>query len=280
MVPQKPPKYIKDAIFLSNTSLNDFLSCPRAYFLKNIYKNPKTSYRIKIASPYISLGATVHDAIKWFLENSGESSLLALDDQFRNFWWKYHGLRGGFVSNEDEAVFGQRGLKMLENFIKNYRKLEKMVPSAKFPKYPLAEDVILTGNLDYVGELADGTLHVIDFKTGTKDEESAIQLYIYAILAENYYQKEVKKLSFWYLDRDLEPKEAVLEPPEKTLSWLVEKAKEVKQALQENNWVCKNQEEGCFGCRNYQAILDGKGQFLFSDHTFKKDVYYFDGKSP
>lgn len=259
---------------MSNTSLNDFLSCPRAYYLKNVYRNPKTGYRIQVASPYISLGATVHDSIKWFLENADKPSLLKLSDQFRNFWWKYHGKRGGFASKEDEAVFGQRGLKMLENFLENHAKLEKMVQFAKFPKYPLVENVILTGNLDYVGQLPEGSLHVIDFKTGTKDEDSPLQLYIYAILAENHYGKEVGRMSFWYLDRDSEPKEVVLEPLEKTLEWLIEKGKEVKQALAENKWVCKNGDEMCRDCRDYQAILDVKGEFMFSDHAYKKDVYY------
>ncbi len=273
MVSRVTQKYIKDAIFISNTSLSDFLKCPRSYYLKNVYRNPKTGYRIQIASPYISLGATVHDAIKWFLENLDRPSLLELNDQFRNFWWKYHGKRGGFSSKEDEALFGQRGLKMLENFLNNYAKLEQMVKSAKFPKYPLIENVMLTGNLDYVGEMPAG-LHVIDFKTGAKDEDSPLQLYIYAILAESYYGKDVKKMSFWYLDRDLEPKEAVLDPLEKTLDWLKEQAREVKTALAEGNWVCRGRVELCFDCRDYQAILDGKGEFMFSDHTYKKDVYY------
>lgn len=274
MIPKQEQKFIKDAIFISNTSLNDFLNCPRSYYLKNVYRNPETGYRIQVASPYISLGATTHDAIKWFLENQDNPSFLAINDQFRNFWWKYHGKRGGFTSKDEEALFGRRGLKMLENFLKNYKNLDKMVKFAKFPKYPLGENVILTGNLDYVGELSDGSLHVIDFKTGTKDEDSPLQLYIYAILAESYYEKDVKKISFWYLDRDEQPKEAVLEPLDKTLDWLQDKAKEIKQALEEDNWVCKNGDELCRDCKDYQAILDGKGEFMFSDHTYKKDVYY------
>lgn len=274
MIPRVVPKFIKDAIFLSNTSLGDFLNCPRSYYLKNVYRNPKSGYRIQVASPYISLGATVHDAIKWFLENQDKQSLLKLSDQFRNFWWKYHGKRGGFSSKEEEKLFGQRGLKMLENFLANFKKLEKMVQFDKFPKYPLTENVVLTGNLDYVGQLSDGSLHVIDFKTGTRNEDSPLQLYIYGILAENHYGKEVKKMSFWYLDRDTEPKEAVLDPLEKTLEWLVEKGKEVKKALAEQAWVCKGGDGLCRDCRDYRAVLDGKGEFMFSDHTYKKDVYY------
>ncbi len=276
MIPPSAQRFVKNAIFLSHTSLGDFLKCPRSYYLRNIYRNPQTNYRIQVASPYISLGAVVHDVIEWFLENQDKPSLLQLNEQFRNFWWKYHGKRGGFTSKEEEKIFGQRGLKMLENFSKNWKKLEKIVEPAKFPKYHLTENVILTGNLDFVGKLPDGSLHVIDFKTGTKDEESPLQLYIYAILAENYYGRKVAKLSFWYLDRDVEPKEVVLDPLDKTLDWLVEKAREVKSAWEVNNWVCKNGDELCRDCRDYQAILDGEGEFMFSDHAYKKDVYYLE----
>lgn len=180
---------------------------------------------------------------------------------------------------EEEAVFGKRGLKMLQNFYNNAKCLEKRVPSIVFPKYNLTGNIILTGNFDFAGELPDGTLHIVDFKTGVHDEEDAIQLYIYAILAETNIGKPVSKASFWYLDREDRPKEIVLDSLEPKLDWLKEKALEVKEAIKINNWVCaKSPElvEGCRDCKEYQAIIDGKGEFQFSDYRYKKDIYYLD----
>lgn len=273
MIPRRKTGFVKNALFISHTSLSDFLKCPKAYYLKNVYRDPKQDYRLQIASPYISLGATVHDLAKWYLENSDSPSLLDANDQFRNFWWKYHGKRGGFADTAEEAAFGARGLKMIENFLKNAGKLPKAVPIPAFPKYPLAEDVILLGNLDYVGELPDGSLQVIDFKTGSHDEKDPMQLYIYAILAENFYGKPVSKASYWYLDRDDLPKEIVLDPLEGRLEWLREKGLMVKQAITENNWQCCK-EDLCRECRDYTDIIEGKGEFMFSDHAYKKEVYY------
>lgn len=232
---------------------------------------------MQIASPYLSLGATVHDTIKWFLECEEKPPKDEVVNKFRNLWLKYSGKRGGFSSREEEAQFGNRGLAMMGNFLKNYTVLEKPVPPVSFPKYHLVDDAILIGNFDFVGEKSDGTLHVIDFKTGIHDEDNALQLYMYAILAESNLEKPVSAASFWYLDREDIPREVVLDPLESTLDYLTKMAQEIKQAIEQNSWQCiKSPPAGglCRDCRDYQNLIDGKGEFQFSDYRFKKDVYF------
>lgn len=274
MITKPKFEYIKNPIFISYTSLSDFLKCPGAYFLKNIYKDPKTGFRLQVASPYLSLGSTVHDAVKWFLEMKGQVTIKQLEEKYRNLWLKYRGKRGGFTSREQEGDFGTRGLKMLANFFANAQKLEKITHKVDFPKLNLFEDVILMGNFDFIGEKNDGTLHVLDFKTGAHDEKDPLQLYIYAILAEANLDKPVTSASFWYLDRDDKPREIVLDALEPKLEWLKEKAGELKEATGQGNWICKNGADMCNECKIYTALLDGKGQFQFSDFRYKKDVYY------
>lgn len=274
---QKPKtEYIKNPIFVSFTSFSDFLKCPRSYYLKNIYRDPKTGHRIQITSPHLSLGSTVHDAIKWYLEMKGQLTDQQVIEKFRNLWLKYRGKRGGFESDEMEAGFGKRGLKMLQNFLKNAQKLEKITHQVDFPKLHLFDEVILIGNLDFIGERPDGTLHVLDFKTGANEEKDTLQLYIYAILAEANFGKPVTSASFWYLDREDAPREIVLDPLEPKLASIKEKAQELKKAIGEGSWVCLKGGQGgqCIDCTCYQAIIDGQGEFQFTDHRYKKDVYY------
>lgn len=274
MITRPKTAYIKNPIFVSYTSLKDFLKCPRAYYLKNIYRDPKTGFRLQLASPYLSLGSTVHDAIKWFLEMEGQATKGQLIQKFRNLWLKYTGKKGGFSSREEEGTVGKRGLLMLENFFKNAAVLEKKKHDISFPKYPVLENIILVGNFDFIGEKADGTLHVCDFKTGANDEKDPMQLYIYAILAEANLAKPVISASFWYLDREDKPRDIVLDPLEPKLEWLKEKGKELKKAVDEGMWVCVRGEGLCRDCKDYQAILDEKGEFQFTDYRYKKDVYY------
>lgn len=276
MITKSKQEYIKNPIFVSFTSLKDFLNCPRSYYLKNIYHDPKTGFRLQIASPYLTLGSTIHDAIKWFLDMQGQVSSDQLISKYRNLWLKYRGKKGGFSSIEQEADFGTRGLSMLENFYKNWKVLEKTAPGITFPKYNLLDNVVLIGNFDYVGEKEDGTLHIVDFKTGAKDEDDPTQLYIYAILAEVNLQRSVSAAGFWYLDRGDSPKDIVLDSLEPKLEWLKQKATELKKAISEGMWVCVRGEQLCRDCKDYQAILDGKGEFQFTDYRYKKDVYYLE----
>lgn len=276
MITKPKTGFIKNPIYLSYTALKDFLKCPNVYFLKNIYRDPNTGHRIQIASPHLSLGSTVHDTIRWFLQMQGQVTNNQVEQKFRNLWLKIRGKRGGFTSDATEGDFGKRGLKMLGNFLKNAQNLEKITHQITFPKYNLFDNVILIGNFDFIGEKIDGTLHVLDFKTGAKDEEETLQLYIYAILAEANLGKSVSSASFWYLDRDDSPRQIVLDSLEPKLEWLKQKGKELKQAIEENEWVCIKNDKLCRDCRDYQAIIDSKGEFQFSDFRYKKDVYFLD----
>ncbi len=65
----------------------------------------------------------------------------------------------------------------------------------------VAPQVTLFGRVDRIDEEAAGTLHVIDYKTGSHaDEVDAKQLRLYAIMAEKSLGKPVTKTSFWHLD--------------------------------------------------------------------------------
>ncbi len=268
--------FIKNAIYLSHTSLKDFANCPRAYYLKNLYKDPTSGHKLQIASPYLTLGITIHDTIQWFCKQSSKPNKEDFEMQFRELWKKYRGKRGGFSSLEDERSFGMRGLQMIHNFYDNAECLEECTPNPYFPKFNLLPDVVLIGNADYIGKKEDGTLSIVDFKTGTKDEDSPLQLYIYAILAEANLQKDVTSAAFWYLDRDSEPKEVVLDPLDTTINWLKGEAGKIHEAIQKGEWTCKRNPGLCRDCREYQALIDGKGEFLYPDFKFKKDVYALD----
>lgn len=280
MIPKQKHEYIKDALWISYTAIKDFTRCPRSYYLKNRYRDPKTGNRLQVVSAPMTLGSLVHDAIKWYLQTGRVAGKDGVAAQYKNHWLKYRGKRGGFISREEEADFGKRGLKMLDNFLENAKLLEPNVPVYDFLRFRLDEKTILSGKVDFVGELPDGSLHILDFKTGAKEEDDSTQLHTYAILAESHLQRPVSRISYWYLDRESAPKEAVLDGLEEKLTWLREKALQIKKAIEENNWVCIKGDPPagglCNDCKNYQAVIDGRGQFQFSDESFKKDVYFLD----
>lgn len=65
----------------------------------------------------------------------------------------------------------------------------------------VAQDVTLFGRVDRIDENADGTVTIIDYKTGSaQDEVEATQLHLYAMMIETELGRRVSRIAFWYLD--------------------------------------------------------------------------------
>jgi putative RecB family exonuclease len=65
----------------------------------------------------------------------------------------------------------------------------------------IAPDITLFGRVDRIDEEPEGSLHLIDYKTGSHpDEVDAGQLRLYAIMAEESLRRTVSRISFWHLD--------------------------------------------------------------------------------
>ena len=108
------------AIWVSHSSIGDFLKCPRAYYLHNVYKDPKTGRKISIVNPALSLGQAVHAALEPLrnipTQERDKHDLLV---DFENAWAKVSGKMGGFKSDTEEAKLKARGKAMIERVIKN-----------------------------------------------------------------------------------------------------------------------------------------------------------------
>ncbi len=71
----------------------------------------------------------------------------------------------------------------------------------EYVQVQIAPDVTLFGRMDRIDEEPDGTLHIIDYKTGSHPGDvDASQLHLYAIMVESKLERTVSRASFWYLD--------------------------------------------------------------------------------
>ena len=52
------------ATWLSHSSISDFQHCPRAYYLNNVYKDPRTGHKVSTTSPAMALGSAVHQVLE------------------------------------------------------------------------------------------------------------------------------------------------------------------------------------------------------------------------
>ncbi len=260
------------AVWVSHSSMGDFLKCPRSYYLHNMYKDPVTSRKMSIVSPHMSLGIAVHEVLEGLGEYpSHERMSKDLRAMFESEWEKVTGIKGGFESPVQEEKFKMRGKEMINNVIKNPRFLtEKRIklPKEKMnPNFYLSEDenIILNGQVDWLEYLPDDTLHIIDFKTGKHEEkEGSLQLPIYLLLCNALQKRKVSKASYWYLETD---KVVEKELPDVETSYrdVLEIALKVKAARKEGVFECpkgnydpETGEGGCHCCRPYEHILEWK----------------------
>ena len=51
------------ALWVSHSSIADFLKCPRTYFLRHVYKDKRNGHKITVIKPALALGQTIHDVV-------------------------------------------------------------------------------------------------------------------------------------------------------------------------------------------------------------------------
>jgi len=264
------------AVWVSNSSISDFITCPRLYYLRNVYKDPQTNHKINIINPSLALGQIVHEVLEAL-------SILGAEDRFKEplldkyhlSWNKVTGKLGGFKDKDEEQAVKERGEKMLKRVIDNPGPiLNKAIKIQKeLPNYYLStdENIILCGKIDWLEYMPDDTLHIVDFKTGMRDENAnSLQLPIYCLLVENCQKRSVSKASYWYLERDDLLSEKALPDRKQGLTSVVEIAKKVKQARLLGEYICKK--GGCFACIPFESIIRKEAEFV-GVGGYNQDLY-------
>ncbi len=265
------------AVWVSNSSMGDFINCPRLYYLRNVYKDPATGHKVNIINPSLALGQSVHEVLEAL-------SLLPSEERFKDSllmayersWEKVSGKMGGFNNAEQEEHVKGRGRKMLERVMKNPGPLANKAIKIKkeLPNYYLSEEenIILCGKIDWLEYLPeDDSVHIIDFKTGKHDESAAsLQLPIYTLLVANCQKRRASRGSYWYLDRDNLPISVKLPTMEESYQMVLDTARKVKEARLKGEYLCPK--EGCFACRPFEAIMNHEAEFV-GVGGYKQDLY-------
>lgn len=267
------------ALWVSHSSISTFLECPRAYFLKNIYKDPKTGHKIKLMSPPLALGQAVHEVVESLSEIKTDLRFSEpLLDKFDRSWKKVTGKNGGFFDKETEFKYKTRGEDMIRRVIKNPGPLGELAVKINMdlPYYWLSEadNIILCGKIDWLKYYPDSnSVEIIDFKTSRHEEgEDSLQLPIYHLLVKNCQNREVTAASYWYLDSSDELSLKKLPDLSESEEKILKIAKKMKLQKSLGKFDCPSGETGCRSCRDYEKILRGEAEFVGND-DYKADVY-------
>lgn len=274
-------KYPFGATWISPSSISDFEKCPRMYWLKNVYKDPVVGKKIQIVSPYLSLGMAVHDSIERIRYLPREVRFeKPLTHIFEELWVTFEGEVGGFKDADQEKEFKSRGYDMIKRVEEHPGPLKNLSISLKakgemVSSMLIVENMILCGNVDWVEVLPDGSLHIIDFKTGKNEEKSdSLQLPIYLLLAAGYNQsRPVTKISYWYLDRNDLPTEVSMPDMTGVLEQLRTVGESMRNARKAYPEGIPCPYKGCRYCKDYDLILEGKFRKVGYDQAREKLLF-------
>lgn len=288
------PRDKYSAVWVSHSSMGDFLKCPRCYYLHNVYKNPQTGRKMNILSPALSLGSAVHEVVEGLADFKVEERVKWLEEKsllamFDKAWAKVHGKKGGFVSEEQEIEVKERGTGMLLRVAQNPGPLlEKTVKikegsNGMPPNFFLSdsENIILCGKIDWlIYKPENDSLHILDFKTGKHEEkEESLQLPIYQLLLKELQKRKVSGASYWYFDKDNAPIEVDLPSVEESYEKVFAVAKKVSDARAdalingpESVFLCPRGEDGCYACKPFEKIIRGEAEYV-GVGEMRQDLY-------
>lgn len=260
------------SLWISNSALNDFIKCPRAYYIGHVYKDKNFS-KVSLATPAFSLGNAVHDVLeKLGLTETDKRGNFSYNDIFEEIWENYTGELGGFATKEEEYTYKERGKRMIQRVADNpgplLNKSFNHALSLRFPidkpppnyDFSLEHGLILCGNIDWVEYNSDGTVNIIDFKTGKEEDPTSLQLAIYCLLVQNILHKKVAKVSYWYLGREDYPTEILLPDTEVVAKQILHLALQLKDIRFKREYDCLN--GGCMSCRQLEPIVNGQAKLV------------------
>jgi DNA helicase-2/ATP-dependent DNA helicase PcrA len=189
------PRRGDGALSLSASDLDLYLTCPLKYKFGRVFGIPQ--------EPTINqrFGILIHNVLERFHKDSGEETgdgLERLMDLFESGW-----RRSGFGSSDDELQFRDRAREAMRLYWERERQAEGK-PAWLERKFDIRIGPHhVRGRVDRVDRLADGSYELIDYKTGERKSEAALendlQLALYRLAAREAWGIEAGSGSYYYV---------------------------------------------------------------------------------
>ena len=211
---------------LSPTKIATFEECPRRY--KFLYLDGLGKFYRK-ARPYFTLGENVHRALKeLYLLPKKLRSGKKLEELLHQVWATN---RRGFSDPSEEELYKERALEQLRWFAQNF----DLRANPIMLEVEIREEIsgiMLEGRIDRVDRQGRESLHLIDYKTGSKPlSPDPYPLYLYSIALEQRKKlPRVGRVSYLYLqDQEMVSWEFGPEAFSSALRWLLDVAYRISQ---------------------------------------------------
>lgn len=232
----------------SFSQLAAYDNCPLQYKFNFVLKIP-----VPTKNQFL-FGRIMHDCLYKFLlplmdgQNNMQANLLNskknkqlpskkdLLDILKTTWKE-----DGWESKNDREEYRVKAKKILEDFYTNLKEMD--MPDILFLEKKFSFKIkgeLLKGAIDRVDRLSDGTLEVIDYKTGNPKEKLTYkekrQLILYKLVLEELLGQEVSMLSFYYLE---DGSKIGFKPAEKDIEKLKQEIVDIIASIKELKFEAK-----------------------------------------
>jgi len=186
---------------ISYSQISSYQRCPHRYQLQYVQRLPVPK------RGELLLGSIVHGALKFMHEPKGPR-LPAEEEVIAEFCRLWKGEEENIPEGERTALF-EDGVNMLRRHYE--RAVSRQEPRftadvERFFSLPFGEGNAITGKIDRIDALGDGTIEVLDYKTGRRgmpvqgEVDRDLQLAIYRMAAqEMLYPDKTITTSLYYL---------------------------------------------------------------------------------
>jgi DNA helicase-2/ATP-dependent DNA helicase PcrA len=186
------PRRGDGSLSLSASDLDLYLTCPLKYKFGRVFGIPQ--------EPTINqrFGILIHNVLERFHKDGGAGGLEQLMELFESGW-----RRTGFGSSDDELQFRDRAREAMRLYWEREDEAggEPLWLERKFDIKIGSHRV--RGRVDRVDRLADGSHELIDYKTGERKSEAALendlQLALYRVAAREDWGLEASSCSYYYV---------------------------------------------------------------------------------
>jgi RecB family exonuclease len=158
--------------------LADFIRCPLRYKYQYI-----DQLNERIPRFYYKLGNALHISIRKFFDQKDPSKrvvqtiLDSVKAQWNSDW---------FISRNEEIEWLKKVDVIGERFIRNYDPSIQVIAIEESFSAPMGE-LLLTGKIDRIDQLSDGTYQIIDYKLGHEQAEIDFEELSYSLQPAFYY---------------------------------------------------------------------------------------------
>lgn len=220
---------------LSATALNNYYDSPLKYFFRNLVRLPSIQNKTMIK------GSVMHAALEnFFALSKAQNRILLEDELILQFERMINVMR---VPREYSMSIKKSGTEAIRGYYKRYAtefvfdaELEKKITGIPFVLDD-GKEILLTGAIDKMERLPDGTFSVIDYKSGkpwskkTPKEREALkrQVVFYKLLLDLYHDGQYNMTS-GVLDF-IEPHPQTHEYEQEMISILPEDVENVKKEI-------------------------------------------------